>query len=300
MRKNYIWGAFSVFFLLLSCKQEVLFKKEMYKNVVALISTAYYNTFEETVSLSDQESIGYISVSCGGTYPPDHDIALELVEDTAQLNIYNWSLFDADQNLYAKALPKDKYELEDYKIIIKAGERNGKTKVTLRANGLSPDSVYFIGLKIADDAGIEVNPKKNSILYQVLIKNEYASQANDDLYTMNGFIDETVTAGNIKMFPLTKNKVRISAGTESFEANLAKINRTSIVLEVTTDNHVLITPYKDIDVVQIDDDPDYPNLFKTEESFGRKFNVFLLAYYYTIDGVTHYMQEELRMEVKEK
>ena len=30
-----------------SCNDDALFEKEMYKNVVALISSDYYNTFEE-------------------------------------------------------------------------------------------------------------------------------------------------------------------------------------------------------------------------------------------------------------
>ena len=32
-----------------SCNDDALFEKEMYKNVVALISSDYYNTFEEVV-----------------------------------------------------------------------------------------------------------------------------------------------------------------------------------------------------------------------------------------------------------
>lgn len=35
-----------------SCNDDALFEKEMYKNVVALISSDYYNTFEEVVTLS--------------------------------------------------------------------------------------------------------------------------------------------------------------------------------------------------------------------------------------------------------
>ena len=35
-----------------SCNDDALFEKEMYKNVVALISSDYYNTFEEVVTSS--------------------------------------------------------------------------------------------------------------------------------------------------------------------------------------------------------------------------------------------------------
>jgi len=300
MKRTYI--AIAILFLaawFTACKDNELFEKEMYKNVVALISSEYYNTFQEEVSLTDEEFVGYIAASAGGTHATDKDLVIEFMEDSLQFNYYNYSLFDADSSLYAHLLPQDHYEIPDYQITIPAGERTGKTLVKVKPEGLSPDSTYFISLKVKDNSSVEVNGEKNTVLYQVLIKNAYASQASDDLYTMTGYLDGAVTAGNVKMFPLSRNKVRVIAGNETFEANEDKIKKTSIVLEITDDNKVLITPYKDIEVTQVDDDPDYPNTFVQEESFGRKFNTFLLAYDYTIDGTTHRMQEELRIEVKQ-
>ena len=282
---------------LTSCKDNELFEKEMYKNEVALISSSYYNTFQEIVPLTGQEVTGYIAASAGGTHSPTKDMVIQLEEDDAQLDIYNRSLYDADEKLYAKLLPKDKYEILDYKILIKAGERTGRTMVKLYPDGLSPDSTYFIELKAANVDGVEINSKKNSILYQVLIKNDYASQAENTFYSMTGLVDGRVTAGNKKLYPLTKNSVRVIAGTESFESNADRINKTSIVLEVGPDNRITIKPYKDLLVTQIDGDTRYPNIFKVEESFGRKFNVFLLSYEYVINGTTQHMQEELRIEI---
>ncbi|GAA4782652.1 DUF4361 domain-containing protein [Olivibacter ginsenosidimutans] len=283
-----------------SCKDNELFEKEMYKNVVALISSEYYNTFQEEVPLTGEEFVGYIAASAGGTHATDKDLVIEFAEDSLQFNYYNFSVFDADSNLYARLLPKQHYEIPDYKITIPAGERTGKTLIKIKPEGLSPDSTYFVSLKIKENSNVEVNEEKNTVLYQVLIKNAYASQASDELYTMSGYLNEAVTAGNKKMFPLSRNKVRIIAGNETFESNVDHINKTAIVLEVTDDNKVLITPYKDIEVSQVDGDPNYPNTFKTEESFGRKYNSFLLAYDYVLNGETHHMQEELRMEVKKE
>lgn len=283
--------------VLASCKDNELFEKEMYKNDVALISSSYHNTFQEIVPLADAEVIGYIAASVGGTHAPTKDMVIQLEEDNAQLNIYNRSLFDADEKLYAKLLPRDKYEILDYNIHIKAGERTGRTQVKLRPAGLSPDSTYFIGLKTTDVAGIDINQNKKTILYQVLIKNAYASQAENTFYTMAGLGNGMVTAGNKKLFPLTGNSVRVIAGNESFESEEDHINKTSMILEVGADNRVLIKPYKDLEVTQIDDDPRYPNVFKVEESFGRKFNVFRLSYSYVIDGTVRHMQEELRIEI---
>lgn len=285
-------------FLLASCNDNEIFEKEMYKNVVALISSNYYNTFQEIVPLTGEEVTGYIAASVGGTDAPAQDIHLPLAADTAQLRIYNRSLFDGDERLYAKLLPPDKYEILDYNIVIKAGERTGRTLVKIRPDGLSPDSTYFIGLKATDVSGLEITEKKRTILYQVLIKNAYASQAENTFYSMSGMVNEMVTAGNKKLFPLSSNSVRVIAGTESFESKLAHINSTSIILEMDPAGNVTIKPYKDLQVKQIQGDERYPNKFRVEESYGRKYNVFTLSYEYVIKGVKKHMQEELRIEVK--
>ncbi len=283
--------------VLSSCKDNELFEKEMYKNDVALISSSYYNTFQEIVPLTGNEVTGYIAASAGGTHASTKDLVIQLEDDLTQLDFYNRSLFDFDTKLYAKLLPRNKYEILDPKIQIKAGDRTGRTMVKLRPDGLSPDSTYFIGLKATAGPGVEINSKKTTILYQVLIKNDYASQAQNTFYSMTGLVNGMVTAGNKKLFPLSANSVRVIAGTESFESTEPMINKTSIVLEVAADKSVTIKPYKDIKVKQINGDARYPNVFRIEESFGRKFNVFLLSYEYTINNVVKTMQEELRIEI---
>ena len=66
-----------------SCKDDALFEKEMYKNVVALISSDYYNTFEEVVTLSPtgEEATGYIAACTGGTHAPKQNMVIGLEED---------------------------------------------------------------------------------------------------------------------------------------------------------------------------------------------------------------------------
>src|SRR3546814_6941500 len=59
------------------------------------------------------------------------------------------------------------------KIVIKAGERTGRTMSKLRPEGLSPDSTYFIGLRATNIADVEINPTKNTVLYQVSFENNY-------------------------------------------------------------------------------------------------------------------------------
>ncbi|MFV0593710.1 MAG: BT_3044 domain-containing protein [Draconibacterium sp.] len=285
--------------VLVSCNDDAIFEKEMYKNEVALISSDYYNTFQEVIQLSNEEVvIGYIAASVGGTDAPTKELVIGLEEDTEPLALYNYSLYDADSALYAKPLPKAKYEIPDPKITVDAGERAGKTMIRLRPDGLSPDSTYFISLKATDISGVELNPKKSTILYQVVLENEYASQAKNSLYTMTGMVDGMVTAANKELFPLSYNSVRLIAGNETFVSTEAAIKKSSIVLEVAEDNSVTIKPYGTIQVTQLDDDDKYPNVFMVDDYYGQKTNVFLLSYEYTIGNVTKVMKERVEMQVR--
>ncbi len=299
--KQFFFTSFILLTMLTACNDDALFDKEMYKNVVALISSDYYNTFEEVIPLSatGEEAIGYIAASVGGTHAPSKDMVIRLEEDIIELDNYNRSNYDLDESQYAKFLSSDRYEITDYKITIKAGQRSGRTMIKIRPEGLSPDSTYFVGLRAIDVSGVEINPEKKTILYQVLIKNDYATQGEDDYYSVTGTSDGIPSAGNKKMFPLTHNSIRVIAGTETFESTVEEINKKSIILEVGEDNHVTIKPYKDIEVEPIDGDPVYSNTFKLEESYGHTYNVFLLAYRYTLDGKTHEIKEELRLEIED-
>lgn len=296
MKRN-LAALLSLPFFMMSCNDTEVFEQEMYKNVVALISSSYHNNFEEVVPLKGEEVTGFISASVGGSYAPTQDIIVNLVEESTAFDRYNWSLYDADSSRYAKLLPKDKYEIPDYKLIIKAGERTGRTQIKIRPEGLSPDSTYFISLIAADGQGIELNPKKNNVLYKVMIYNKYASQASNSFYSMIGLQNGAITAASKQLFPLTANSVRVIAGTEAFANNEASIANTALILEVDTENKVTIKPFKNLQVTQVDGNHRYPNTFHVEEAFGRKFNVFLLSYTYIKGNEIYEMQEELRMEV---
>ncbi len=298
MKRRYI-AILALMTMFTACKDNEVFEKEMYKNEVSLISSDSYNVFQEVVKLTGDEIIGYVVASVGGTHAPEQDMVIGLQEDPEPLEEYNWSNFDAAEDLYAKLVPADKYELLDDKIVIKAGERTGRTMIKLRPEGLSPDSTYFIGLKVSDISGVEINPNKNTMLYQVSFENEYASQVTNSRYTMTGIKDgEIPVAANKQLFPLTYNSVRMVAGNELYESKVAEINKKSVILEVDEFNKVTIKPYKDIEIVQLDNDPKYPNVFLVEEAFGRKTNVFLLSYEYTLDGITQVIKERVEMQIR--
>jgi hypothetical protein len=300
--KNYIifTTITGVLLFLNACNEDAIFEQELYKKVVALISNDSYNVFEETHELTDDETVGYVAVSCGGTNPTDTEIKITLKEDSIPFNAYNRGNFDADETLYAQLLPTDKYVIDNYSITVPAGERSGKMKIRVVPDGLSPDTTYFISLKVASLSAYEFNPKKSDILYRVMIKNQYASQLTSGYtaYTMRLKKDGVEIPGLKAMHPLAKNKVRIMAGTETFQSNREIINKSAIVLEITDEQKVLISSYRDIVVEQVDGDPDFPNIFKIEDDGFRKYNTFLLSYNYRVGNTIYRMKEELRCEIK--
>ncbi|MDR0845704.1 MAG: DUF4361 domain-containing protein [Tannerella sp.] len=283
-----------------SCNEDKIFEKEQYKTVFALVSDDGYNIFPRVHALEEDESIGYVAASCGGTVATEQDITVTMVEDRELFDHYNLMNFDMDEDRYARLLSPDKYDIDNFTLQIPAGERSGKMKIRIRPEGLSPDSVYFISLKAKSFSGYEINPAKSDLLYRVLIKNRFATQESATNYALRGIRDGVNTMGVKPMQPLGKNTVRIMAGTEAYKADIATLNQSAIILEIDEDNHVHISSYKNMVVTQVDGDPNFPNIFKIEkDDYGRFFKNFLLRYDYKIGTVTYQMSEELRLEVKE-
>lgn len=289
--------------VLSSCNQDKVYEDEQYKNVFALICNDE-NVYEYFFDLKNDESTGYVSLSMGGSNNISENITINLVEDRSYIDTYNKINFDMDVSKYAKPLSQAKYDIESYECTIPAGEVKTSVPIKIRPNGLSPDSTYFIAIRVDSYNRYEVNPEKNYLLFSVKIKN-YWSKNNGTSYTLRGFrkqegSSEVMVPGVKVMHPLTKNKVRIMAGTEIFEADRMVFNKSAITLEVSDNNKVTIAPYKDIKIEQINGDKDFPNTFKIEDDGFKTYKTFLLRYNYTIDGATYEMKEELRLEFDPK
>jgi hypothetical protein len=288
-------------FGIVACNTNEIFEKELYKKVVALICSDNYNILEDEQELTGEENVTCIAVSCGGTGAAETDVRVTLIPDMATFDAYNHGMYDADVSQYAKLLPAGKYDIDDYHIVIPKGERTGKLAIRIRPDGLSPDSVYFIPLSIGALSAYEVNPEKSSILYHVLIKNFYARQSSSGytLYAMRGLKNGANTTASKQVQPLGRNKVRMMAGNIPFVANAGTFEKSAVVLEVRPDNKVVVSAYKDLEVTQ-EDDPEYPNRFRTEtDDWGRKYKIFLLAYSYKDGSSTIQMREELMLQYTE-
>jgi hypothetical protein len=268
--------------------------------VVALLSDDGYNIFTEEHNLGSVEVTGYVSAVCGGSFPIEKDINITMVPDEDLLLSYNKSNYELDEEQYAHLLSDDKYDIENLNINIPSGQRRGLMAITLRPDGLSPDSAYYIPLRADKFSAYEMNPGKSTVLYRVMIKNYYASQKTATYYNLRGVRNGVNTMGIKRLFPIAGNKVRTMAGDISFEEKVDVINKASILLTIDESNHISISSWKDMVVTQVDDDPNYPNIFMIEDDGYKTYKTFLLRYDYVYNGVTYNMQEELRLEFNER
>jgi hypothetical protein len=293
-----------------SCARDELFEREQYKKVFSLLSDYEgFNVFSEVHALDSTVSQGYVVASCGGTLPTEEDIEVSLVEDQNLLDEYNKNRHDVDESRYFNWLPRDHYEIEKYSITVPTGERTGRMSVKVHPNGLSPDSVYLIPMRVNDFSSYEVDHTKSTVLYHVYLKNYYATSNaltnKHTLYNARIRVDTNILVMKDKeIFPLSANSVRSTAGELGYAADVSIINTNSIVLTVdTTTKKVTISPWKDnnLQLEQIDGDPDYPNTFYIyDDGYDKTYKTFLLRYNYRFSGKNYIIQEELRLEFKEE
>ncbi|WP_229717330.1 BT_3987 domain-containing protein [Parapedobacter defluvii] len=286
--------------LSISCDRDEVFTREQYKNVFALVSGSG-NVASKFHDLGG-ESAGYVAASLGGTNPTANPIEINLIEDPSLIDAYNKINFDVDVSKYGRPLPASKYDIETYSFTIPAGEISGRLPIRIRPDGLSPDSSYFIPLRVESHSSYEVNPEKSYLLYQVRTKNYWAKADGNTIYSMraklrqDGSTFELQLPGSKIMHPISEREVRIMVGNETYSSEVGVFNRGAIILRIGEDNKVTILPYKDVEILQIDGDKDYPNTFSIEDDGFKTYKTFLLHYYFRMSGTVYEMKEELRLE----
>lgn len=287
----------------LSCDRDEVFTREQYKNVFALISEND-NVSSKFHDLGG-ESVGYVAASVGGTSPTTKPIEVHLIEDPSLIETYNQVNFDVDYSKYVRPLPASKYDIDSYSFTIPAGDISGRLPIRIRPDGLSPDSSYFIPLRVETHSSYEVNGEKSYLLYRVRTKNYWARADGNTVYGMrarlrqDGSSFELQLPGTKIMHPISEREVRVMVGNETYASDVNVFNRAAIILEIGDDNKVTIKPYKDVEVLQVDGDSNYPNIFFIEDDGFKTYKTFLLHYYFRMGGVVYEMREELRLEFDE-
>jgi hypothetical protein len=293
-------GAITIF----SCNRDKLFEREQYKKVFALLrtpnlSSLTYNIFGEEHVLDSIVCQGYVSAVVGGSLLTEKDINISIIEDESLLAEYNLTTFGEEAAKYAQRLPRDMYDIASYNITIPAGERVGLMDIKVKPNGLNPDSVYYIPFRVDKYSSYELNEERGALLYRVFIKNFYSTNISEVYYNYRLKLDSMNMMGNKRVFPVRYNSVRTTAGILPYGNHLDTINNSSILITVAEDNKVKIESWKDLQVTQLDGDPDYPNTFSIVNDGYRTHKTFLLCYEYVYQGKKQHVREELMLEFKE-
>ena len=244
---------------MVSCDENEQFRGELYKKVIYLLSTDDY-TFNTEHSLGET-STGYVTVYCGGTEHIDKDVTVTLEHDPDAIYEYNYMYYDIDESRYAKELDPSKYTIESYQAVLKADSPDNYSLLPIKVtpDGLSPDSIYFIPLRIKAISDYEINPDKQRVLYRIVLKNDYATMATTTYYQVTGtetrHVGDEPTASGISVTrifaPLSKNKVRCFAGTGTYNpSNVTKseIDNNAMVITINDDKSITVSPYANLEV----------------------------------------------------
>ena len=315
---------FIIFAVIFSaCNRDEIFEREMYKSRVSLngVLTNGFNVFLQQHDLtpffgtplkSEDSYTGWTSAfiagNVGGSLPTEQDIVLTIVEDMDLLFDYNWTNYELEDFRYARALSKDRYQIPDMKIVIPAGQRAGVMEFRVRLEGLSPDTVYFLPLRIEHSSAYEVNHEKSSVLYRAQIRNEWATQSPTVDYAHRGFILETerlidgfrnplltVDGDTIRpqrtptyrakrVVPLSRNEIRLNVGNEATSTarrDDQEIPRLSIKITIEDYNPEIeyLTPsMRKVTITQWNPTHIGPSIIQVDDDYYDKSDLFLNTY----------------------
>ena len=278
-----------------ACDEDAQFDKELYKKVINVLSVENL-TFSVNHDLNQEVSTGYISIGCGGTKHIDQDVTVELEPDNEALAKYNKLNFDIDESKFAHLLDPARYDIPLMSTVLKAdSEDNYSTiPVHVRPEGLSPDSIYLIPLRIKSVSTYEINPDKRTVLYRVLLKNDYAFQSPVTTYQTRG-LEEHFDAEKGKdirksfsltryVLPLTKNSIRCFVGLNSYDASKltkADIRKYAMCITINEDATLTITPMGTAQIEMLDKAGE-SNYYTTYEKNNIKYQAFYLNYRYRL------------------
>lgn len=267
---------------LIGCDTDIIYQEEQYKTLVYILSGSD-NVFATSYTLNEEEPVRYVSIGCGGSNSNEKEIKVTLEPNPEMLDKFN-SLNYNYEDEYAKLLPADRYEITSYTVTLPANSdyHYARMPVKVRALGLSPDSIYFIPLKIKSVSNFDVNENKSDVLFRVGIENDYAQQLVPTYYSKSGTMTNPVTvlSGAKLVQPLEKDKVRMFIGNETYSSTTTvdDIERLSVIVQILEDNSLIVTPYGSMEVEMLNNVNGY-NLYNPELMQGAtKQRVFYLNY----------------------
>ena len=274
-----------------SCDDYDMFKKELYYKYLYVISDDD-NIHDMMFSLDTDTAFSAVSVSCSGTNPVDEEIRFTLEKDLELLDKYNYANFDINEEKYAKELSSDDFYMPSMSAFLKRSSEQVYTTLPIYMTNeklaeLSPDSIYFVPLKIKDASGYEINEKKHNVLCRVYKKNRFADTRKDNQYTMKGYRTQGIVKSSISgtktVHPLTDNSVRMFVGNVRFVSEVDSISKYAMEVKVNLDSTLLISPYSNEGKIELEQlDPLQEDQFIYNNKYETSTNRFLLYYRYRV------------------
>lgn len=266
---------------LVACEEDLL-NEEHYKPMIYMKS-GDNNIFSYPHAMNDAVSTGYMTVGSGGSMPLKNDVPVTIEMDEERLEEYNYRFYGEDYGKYAQILSPERYVIPSYNLVIKAGDVAATTffPIEIDANGLSPDTVYMIPVRIQSAGGYEINEEKNYVLYRIELENAYSSTTSRT-YKMRGTkhqeggIKSNITT-NKSLVPLSKNQVRLFPENQTSSTDLQAIQDRTFILVVNDDNTVRLKPFKNIEIEQLD-----------ECVYDPELKEFTINYRYRLPGETRW------------
>ena len=238
-----------------ACNDADQFEEEQYEKIVYALSYSDY-AFPISIKMTGAPVAGFVTAGLSGTIPDNEDITVTFEKDNDALLRYNILNFDLDSTKYAKELAPSHFSIKDYTAVIKAGNPIGTMKISIIPEGLSPDSIYMIPLKIKSVSKYKINEELQTVLYRVMLENEYASQEEQTSYFMKGREikddgSETMIAAGKRVFPISKNQIRTTHYTRPYQNNANYLRTNSMIITIADDMTLTLEP-TDKQVMQIE------------------------------------------------
>ena len=286
--------------LMISCNEIDYLKTEQYEKIVYTLGNSDF-VFDINLKMVDENSIlGQIPVGLSGTLADDEDIEVTFEKDLESIEIYNVLNFGFQKEKYAKELKQKYYNIENSVAVIKAGSEVGTLPITIKPIGLSPDSIYFIPLRISNVSKHKYMEDRCRVLCRPRLENKYASEQKFTLYASDGmskgfkdgeFVGSEVLFSATKLvMPISHNKIRTTIHGNTDKRDETYLHKYSMYITVQEDNTIVLEGCDpDLQLTQLVEDG--MNIYNSDT------HTFRLLYSYS-DPISHKIvgvRENLRL-----
>ncbi len=230
-----------------ACGEKEFYNDEQYRKECYIVS-GENNIFGQEYTYGENAT-GYLSIYLSGSTPTDEPVTVTLRQADHYLKDYNQSVNGTSYENYIELLPTNCYQVESWNAVVTADNSYTLFPIMVNIDNLNPDKKYFLPLEIASVSNYQYSGTKSYVLFQIYMKNAYATTKTDTYYQMTGNTLDLLAEGDVweesspgssptafnatkKMTPLSENSVRILPGTQQ-STETAFVTQRSIRLTIT-------------------------------------------------------------------